>query len=277
VETLNDAIQSAGAALKAVCVVHLGGQPVDLAAISAICKQRNLLLIEDACHAIGSTYQESTIGDCTYSDVATFSFHPVKTIAMGEGGAVLTRHGDIAEKVRTLRHHSLVASDDVPGQRLMHDLGYNYRACDIQCALGKSQLQKLDRFKQIRSALVEQYRLTLAALDSPASLNPLKVTTEPCYHLAQARIDFAALGTTREEVVAALASVGIGTQVHYYPVSAQPYYIDLYGAADTPGAWSYYDKTLSLPLHVNMTLAEVNFICRQLHGILTGQDMRQCA
>ncbi|MEM7568915.1 MAG: UDP-4-amino-4,6-dideoxy-N-acetyl-beta-L-altrosamine transaminase [Pseudomonadota bacterium] len=275
-QTLEDALGCCHGAVKAVTVVHLGGQPVDLEAIAQSCQSRGLLLIEDACHAIGSTYKSSRIGDCTYSDAATFSFHPVKTIAMGEGGAVTTRDADVGAKIKRLRHHSLEAGDD-PWLRTMPELGYNYRACDMQCALGASQLSKLADFTLIRQALVEQYRVTLGALDTPVSLNPLKVDTQPCFHLAQAIIDFDALDISRAEVMAGLEAAKIGTQVHYYPVSAQPYYTDLYGVTDTPGAWSYYDKTLSLPLHTGMSLAEVNFVCRTLQSVLTREEIRQCA
>ncbi|MEO0411755.1 MAG: UDP-4-amino-4,6-dideoxy-N-acetyl-beta-L-altrosamine transaminase [Pseudomonadota bacterium] len=280
-QTLEDALASTKRDVKAVTVVHLGGQPVDLAAISALCKSKGLFLVEDACHAIGSTYKDSIIGDCHYSDVATFSFHPVKTIAMGEGGAVTTGDAAIAEHIRTLRHHSLTAptgmGTSAPWLRTMDDLGYNYRACDIQCALGESQLSKLDYFTQVRRALVDQYRVTLDALGAQAAINPIKVETEPCFHLAQVKIDFQAMGTTRADVMESLRKAGIHTQVHYYPVSAQPYYTDLYGVTDTPGAWAYYDQTLSLPLHAGMTPSDANFVCRTLHSILSKEEISACA
>jgi UDP-4-amino-4,6-dideoxy-N-acetyl-beta-L-altrosamine transaminase len=281
-ETLKAAFEKAQTPVKAVAVVHLGGQPVALEDIAALCKANGAYLVEDACHAIGSTYKASTIGDCTYSDVATFSFHPVKTIAMGEGGAVTTRDDAIASKVKTLRHHALEAPMDgpdaaAPWVRHQNTLGYNYRACDIQCALGASQLQKLPQFKSIRAALYAQYSATLDALNVPVALNPLETPCDPCWHLAAVKIDFAALGITRQWLVEFLKARAIGTQVHYYPINAQPYYTQLYGPPDTPGAQAYYDQTLSLPLHVGMSLAEVNMVCRALGDALTQQSETACA
>lgn len=280
-ETLEDALVRTNKPAKAVTVVHLGGQPVDLERIADVCQARGLLLIEDACHAIGSTYKSTHIGDCTHSDAATFSFHPVKTIAMGEGGAVTTRHRRIADRICALRHHSLETpdgqGDSEPWLRTMSTLGYNYRACDIQCALGKSQLAKLAWFKDIRQRLMAEYASRFAVLGTPLALNPLKVDTTPCYHLAQARIDFAGLGTTRAAIMETLRKAGIGTQVHYYPVSAQPYYTDLVGVTDTPGAWIFYDQTLSLPLHAGMTVEDVSTVCETLHTALTAIQVQACA
>lgn len=281
-ETLEAAFAKALLPVKAVAVVHLGGQPADLKALAAICKAKGAFLVEDACHAIGSTYGESCIGDCTYSDVATFSFHPVKTIAMGEGGAVTTRNAEIAQTVRTLRHHALEApieqqDMDAPWVRHQTRLGYNYRACDIQCALGASQLKKLPYFKSIRSAIYAQYNATLGALDIPVSLNPIQTECDPCWHLAAVAIDFDALGISRQSLMADLTAMGIGSQVHYYPVNAQPYYTSLYGTPDTPGAQHYYDRTLSLPLHAGMSLAEVNMVCRSIAQVVSEKDVRACA
>lgn len=281
-ETLEAAFKAANGQVKAVAVVHLGGQPADLETLSAICKSHGAYLVEDACHAIGSTYGATKIGDCTYSDIATFSFHPVKTIAMGEGGAVLTRNDDIAATVRTLRHHALEAPQDgsqgaAPWVRHAHMLGYNYRACDMQCALGASQLEKLASFKTIRAALYAQYAQTLEALQLPISLNPLKTDSDPCWHLAAVSIDFGALELPRQAIMARLNVVGIGTQVHYYPVDQQPYYQDLYGPAKTPGAQAYYANTLSLPLQAGMSLAEVNMVCRALRDITHRAEHRACA
>jgi len=279
--TLRAAFKAAKYPVKAVSVVHLGGQPADLHVLSAVCEANGAFLIEDACHAIGSRYEATRIGDCRHSDIATFSFHPVKTIAMGEGGAVTTRHEHVAEKVRTLRHHAMQLpppdiGQDAPWLRHAHDLGYNYRACDIQCALGTSQLKKLARFKTIRQALYAQYAATLAALEVPATLNPVKTRCDPCWHLAAVSIDFKALGIARKDVVKQLADMSIGCQVHYYPVNAQPYYQALYGAPDTSGAWTYYERTLSLPLYAGMSLAEVNMVCRALADILPAAERAQC-
>lgn len=278
-ETVKAAFSNAKSPVKAVTVVHIGGQPADLKALAEICRARGAYLIEDACHAIGSTYEETRIGSCTYSDISTFSFHPVKTIAMGEGGAITTQDAAIAKTVATLRHHGLEAStnSDEPWARHAHTLGYNYRACDIQCALGASQLQKLEQFKSIRAALYAQYAATLPALGLPVTLNTIKTDCDPCWHLAAVAIDFEGLGLTRKQVMAELLERGVGTQVHYVPVNTQPYYTDLYGTPDTPGAQQYYARTLSLPLHAGMSLAQVNMVCRALRDTLGVADQKACA
>lgn len=255
--------------IRAVMPVHLGGHTVDMTAIREIADTHDLTIIADSCHALGGTYHGYTVGSCTYADFATFSFHPVKAIAMGEGGAVTTNNTEVAEKMRRLRSHGMQPRPDLgPWVYDMAELGYNYRASDIQCALGLSQLNKLDDFINKRRELAEYYDELLAPLHSVVK-SPQRVEgCEPAWHLYAVRIDFEAAGITRGEVMTQLKEQGIGTQVHYIPVHTQPYYEDRYGHHDLPGATRYYNSTLSLPLYPSLETGNVEHIIQCLSQIL---------
>ena len=247
-----------GARVKAVFPVHLAGHVAHPAAIAAIAAHRGIAIVEDACHALGTTYaaggEKATVGDCRHASMQTFSFHPVKTATTGEGGMVTTRDGRLAERLRLMRNHGMARDPETgPWAYAMAEPGFNYRLSDIQCALGTSQLAKLDRFAARRREIAARYDRALAPL-SPR-LRPVRAPpgTDPVLHLYQVLIDFAALGTDRATVMGALAARGIGSQVHYIPVHTQPYYRSRYGAIDLPGARRFYERTLSLPLHPSMT------------------------
>ena len=263
--------------LQALAPVHLAGQVVDMPAVASLARERGLRVVEDAAHALGTTYLDERghrvrVGSCQHSDMAIFSFHPVKTIAMGEGGAVTTNDQDLYEALLRFRNHGInrvstdFANRDLgfaadgsanPWYYEMPALGYNYRATDIHCALGLSQLDKLPRFLRRRRELVEIYDRELARL-APA-ISPLKRVPgcEPGWHLYPILIDFAALGLERATLMRALRDRGVGTQVHYIPVHLQPYYRGRYGAARMPGAEAYYGQTLSLPLYFGMEESDV--------------------
>jgi UDP-4-amino-4,6-dideoxy-N-acetyl-beta-L-altrosamine transaminase len=270
------AIDGAGGLVTAVLPVHLAGQCVDMPAIAAIAKVRGLAVIEDACHALGSTYtaggETVSVGSCRHSDMAVFSFHPVKAITTGEGGAVTTNDPHLYKRLKLLRSHGMTrdpsefenaelafAADGRvnPWYYEMPEVGFNYRASDINCALGLSQLGKLDRFIDRRRALVALYDRLLAPL-APAILPPKRVSDcNPAWHLYAARIQFREIGTEREALMNRLQSAGIGTQVHYIPVHLQPYYRHRLGEQQLPGAMHYYRATLSLPLFPEMTNDDV--------------------
>jgi UDP-4-amino-4,6-dideoxy-N-acetyl-beta-L-altrosamine transaminase len=265
-----------GGRADAVIPVHLNGQCADLGKLSKLARENKLTIIEDACHAIGTTYtprrgQGRSIGACAHSDAACFSFHPVKTIAMGEGGAVTTNDADRAAKMRQHRSHGLIrdeagfinpdsrdaGGDANPWSYEMHEWGYNYRATDILCALGLSQLKKLDRFVSRRTTLVAEYDRLLGRGHN--CVRPIGRTEgcAPAWHLYVIQIDFETLGIDRATVMRRLSAHGIGTQVHYYPVHRQPYYAKLYGTANLPGADAYYTQALSLPLFPAMDRSDV--------------------
>jgi len=242
-ETLKEAYERAGGNVRAIVAVHLCGQLVDMKAVSEFCKPKDIKIVEDACHAIGG----KGVGDCQYSDMATFSFHPVKTITMGEGGAITTNNPEMAETMRVVRNHGMVRGTH--WHYSMDDLGYNYRACDIQCALGYSQLNKLDRFIERRLEIAKAYDEFFKEISWATPV--VNISDDIGYHLYPILIDFEAIQMTREELMDDLKLKGIGTQVHYIPVHTQLYYggnID-----DFSGAKYYYERVMSLPIFYGLT------------------------
>ncbi len=249
--------------LKAVVNVHLAGQCENLEAIHMVAKKHNLLIIEDAAHAIGTIYMDKNeelypIGSNAFCDVTTFSFHPVKTIAMGEGGAVTTNDPEIAKKLKLLRSHGMIRDNSEweevesgPWYYEMHELGFNYRISDLNCALGLSQLEKLNGFKAERSKIVAFYDNAFSGARHITPVKKLKCS-DTAWHLYLALIDYDDLGKSRAQVMTDLKEKGVGTQVHYIPLHKQPYYKKLYGEMTLPGAEDYYSKCLSLPLYVGL-------------------------
>jgi UDP-4-amino-4,6-dideoxy-N-acetyl-beta-L-altrosamine transaminase len=244
--------------VRAVLPVHLAGQCEDLASMRALANAAGAVLVEDACHALGTVHKGALIGQCRDSDAACFSFHPVKTIAAGEGGMVTTNDSDLADRLRALRSHGierdaerLEQNADQPWWHEMQSLGWNYRLSDIHAALARSQLARLDSFAAKRRAIAGRYDVLL---QEQGKILPLARTADcdPCLHLYPVRIDFSALGTNRTIVMQGLKDRGIGTQVHYIPVPSQPWYRTRYGDQTPPGAASYYERTLSLPLFAGM-------------------------
>lgn len=262
--------------LKAVLPVHLAGQCSDMAGIAEIARKAGAAVVEDACHALGTQIQGEPVGACVHSDLATFSFHPVKTIAAGEGGMVTTRDQKLADRVRLLRSHGierdpevLESPDEGPWWYEMQALGWNYRLSDVQAALARSQLGRLDAFKAKRQSLSARYDARLADHDR---IRPLARTPDcdPCLHLYPVRIDFAACGKSRGEVIQALRDRGIGSQVHYIPVPMQPIYRLRYGDQTPPGAQTYYAQTLSLPLYAQMSEEDPDRVIDALEAVLAG-------
>lgn len=275
-ETLEDAIlNNKNKKLKAVVNVHLAGQCENLEAIYNVAKRYDLLLIEDAAHAIGTAYLDSNgkrhpIGSNSFSDITTFSFHPVKTIAMGEGGAITTNDAQVAKRLRLLRSHGIerestawIEDETGPWYHEMQEIGYNYRISDINCALGLSQLEKLDSFKSERSKIMQFYDETLSKHRFIKAIKKHKFS-DTAWHLYVALFDFEKLGKSRTNVMQDLKSKGIGSQVHYIPLYRQPYYKNLYGARSMPGAELYYAQCLSLPLYVGLSDVEQNYVMQQI-------------
>ncbi|MDG2521116.1 UDP-4-amino-4,6-dideoxy-N-acetyl-beta-L-altrosamine transaminase [Caulobacter segnis] len=273
-DTLAEALKRAeGRRVKAVLPVHLRGDVVDLPGLKALADEAGAVLVDDAPHALGSTAvfgnQASTVGDCRWSAMASFSFHPVKTIATGEGGMLTTNDGALAGRLRALRSHGMSrpAGAD-PWIYEMAEPGFNYRLPDINCALGLSQLAKLDRFAERRRTLAARYKALLPPLAPVVRLASSPGHSKPVLHLLTVLIDFATAGVTRAEVVARLAEQGIGSQVHYIPVHNQPYYRQRYGALDLPGAQAWYDRCLTLPLFPGMADADVDRVVEALKAAL---------
>jgi dTDP-4-amino-4,6-dideoxygalactose transaminase len=259
-DTLADAIARAGKRkIAAVLPVHLRGDVVDLAAIRALADTVGAAVIEDAAHAVGSTSDFGTVGDCAFSAMTVFSFHPVKTIATGEGGMVTTNDPALAERLREARSHGMTRPDGAdPWIYEMAELGYNYRLPDINCALGLSQLAKLDRFVGRRRQLAARYADLLGPHEDQIGLAASPAWSHPALHLLTVLIDFDSLGIARAEVMAWLKTAGVGAQVHYIPVHTQPYYRALNPGLSLPGAEQWYAQALSLPLFPGMDDKDVD-------------------
>jgi len=272
--------------IKAVINVHLNGQCEDLEAIYAVAQKYRLSVVEDAAHAIGTHYidakgQKHTIGANHYSDLTTFSFHPLKTIATGEGGAVTCKSEKLATRLKLLRGHGMIRTKEDwenkdqgfdetgtpnPWYYEMQDLGYNYRISDINCALGLNQLTKLDQFKAHRKSMVEKYD---AAFQDVAHISPLKKnpSSDTAWHLYVVKIDFKGLRKSRAQVMNALRDQDIGTQVHYMPLYRHPYYQKLYGTKTLPGAEAYFESCLSIPLYIGLTDQQQETVENALKGL----------
>ena len=273
-QTLAEALtRLGGRRLRAVLPVHLRGDVANLPELAALAGDAGAVLVEDAPHALGSTMTfgnvAERVGDARHSAMATFSFHPVKTIATGEGGMVTTNDAGLAERLRTMRSHGMVrpAGAD-PWAYEMPEPGFNYRLPDILCALGLSQLKKLPRFAARRRALAKAYETALAPLAPVVRIAERPAWSDPVLHLMCVLIDFEATGMTRRAVVDGLRERGVGTQVHYIPVHTQPYYRERYGPLDLPGAQAWYDRCLSLPLYPGMADEDVGRVVEALRAVL---------
>lgn len=284
---LDGALRRAGGnRVKAVAPVHMSGRVGDPAAIGSLAADRGLVVVEDACHALGTRFGDGAhrVGDCSHSVAACFSFHPVKTIAMGEGGAVTTNSREVAEQCRTVRNHGMVRPGDNPKNRSLglaadgsinpwhyevEAISHNFRASDINCALGLSQLRKVDRYIGARQKLMARYQSSLAELSPVVELVSAGPGVEPGWHLCSVLVDFARLNLDRRGLMARLRERGIGTQVHYIPVHMQPFYRERYGPLELPGAMEYYSRTLSLPLFPAMTEGDVDRVVDALAEVIS--------
>jgi UDP-4-amino-4,6-dideoxy-N-acetyl-beta-L-altrosamine transaminase len=276
--------------IKAIIPTHFAGQPCELESIRELSKRHGARLVDDACHALGAAYRSDTawhkIGSGDHSDMTVFSFHPVKHVAMGEGGAITTSDTILAERLSVLRSHGMIRSDfsneamalaqnstSNPWYYEMKELGYNYRLTDIQAALGISQLMRLKESLARRREIAQLYHRLLEEKFTKGEIVPLNYTPDVlhAYHLFVVKIDFKRLGVDRATVMNRLRYSGIGTQVHYIPVPLQPYYGKLYGyvAADFPGAMSYYGGALSLPMYPALLEADVERVVEQLGDAVT--------
>lgn len=258
-----------------IAPVHFAGLPADMKAISALARNRNIRVVEDAAHAIGSEYPDGgRVGNCHYSDATVFSFHPVKTMTTGEGGAVTTNDTALYEKLLLLRSHGIERRTEqmgtVPGPWYYEQqgIGYNYRMTELQAALGLSQLSRLDDFTERRVAIIDQYHEGLSDL---AWLKlPERVPNRVCYHLFVLQIDFAAIGKSRAQVMTELRAKGVGTQVHYIPVHTQPWYQQNFSQTQSlSAAEAYYDKTLSIPLYPAMLDKDVATVIASIRALVS--------
>jgi UDP-4-amino-4,6-dideoxy-N-acetyl-beta-L-altrosamine transaminase len=258
--------------VKAVVAVDFAGRPCDMPAIAETARARGAVVIEDAAHALGSCLgPENKVGSHPWADMTTFSFHPVKTLTTGEGGAITTNSDELAARCRLLRSHGMEKNrPDEPWFYEMNELGFNYRITDIQCALGLSQLNRLEHFIARRQEITDSYNRSFQPLENLTVPAPVAVGRS-AWHLYVAQIDFPGIGKSRAQVMAELRERGVGTQVHYIPVHLQPYYRRKYGYAQgkCPVAEAYYEKALSLPLFPSMTDEDIDTVIRAVREVVS--------
>lgn len=243
---------------KVLIAVHLCGQPCDMEGIQALSSRFGFKVIEDASHAIGATYKEHRIGNCAYSDITVFSFHPVKIITTGEGGAVMTRDPELAKRVRSLRSHGITRdpsemdhAPDGPWYYQQVELGFNYRMTDIQAALGCSQFRRLDDFVATRDRLARRYDDLLSGL--PITSPWQHPDSRSAWHLYVIRLQQDA-AKSRNAVFADLRAAGIGVNIHYIPIYSQPFYRGLgYSFEPCEEADRYYASAITLPLYPTLS------------------------
>ena len=262
---------------KVLVPVHHCGQSCDMRAIQHICKEFNVKIIEDASHAIGGSYLDEPIGNCAYSDISVFSFHPVKIITTGEGGAALTNNDQLAEKMALYRSHGITRDQNMmtePSHGSWYyqqiELGYNYRMTDIQAALGVTQIQRLSEFILKRHEIARRYDRLLDEL-------PVKVPLQLDYtysalHLYIIRLKLDEIKLSHKQVFDGLRENGIGAMVHYIPVHLQPYYSDMgFQSGNFPESEKFYSEAISLPIFPNLSKEEQDRVVEVLNSLLVSK------
>ena len=259
---------------KIVVPVHLAGQSCDMKRIHALSEEYGFTVLEDASHGVGADYLTTKVGSCAFSDMAVFSFHPVKIITTGEGGMVLTNDEDLYERLILFRSHGITRDPkkmtheaDGPWYYQQISLGFNYRMTDIQAALGASQMTRLDAFVDRRRALAARYDELLK--DLPLATPYVLEGANPAWHIYIVRVDFSRLAKTKKQVFEEMKAQGFALNLHYIPVHTQPYYQALgYRMGDFPASEKYYEEAFTLPLYVGLTEQEQQRAVESLQRIL---------
>ncbi len=259
---------------KVIIPVHFSGQSCLMAEIKRLSEHYGFAIIEDAAHALGADYAGQKVGSCQYCDIAIFSFHPAKMITTGEGGLVVTKNKNLAQNIKQLRSHGVTKNSEQMTQTSVgdwyyeqHNLGFNYRLTDIQAALGLSQLSRLDAFVAKRRALANYYNEQLTSL--PVITPQQSDKAYSCWHLYVIRLDLSQIKGTRKAVFSYLREQGIGVHVHYIPVHTQPYFQALgFAEGDFPRSEAYYQSAITLPLFVDLTTSDIDYIVRSLASAL---------
>ena len=259
---------------KVVVPVHLCGTSCDMQAIHALGQRYGFKIIEDASHAIGARYRDEPVGNCRYSDITVFSFHPVKIVTTAEGGATLTNHADVAEKMALLRSHgitrdpkSMSKASDGPWYYEQVDLGFNYRMTELHAVLGVSQMNRLDEYVARRHKIANRYDELLAGL-------PLRTQVRADYsalHLYVIRLNLDEMKKSHREVFVALHERGVGVNLHYIPVHTQPYYRAMgFAQGDFPEAERYYSEAISLPMYPGLAETDLLKVAGALKEAIKG-------
>lgn len=261
---------------KVVIPVHLAGQPCDMEKIRKLSLKYGFKVIEDASHAIGARYKNKPVGNCEFSDITVFSFHPVKIITTGEGGMAVTNDEILAKQLRLLRSHGVNNNFLDMQVRPTHELwnyqqialGFNYRMTDIQAALGLSQMNRLDDFVTRRHVIANIYQEKLA--DLPLQLSEYLLDAYSAHHLYIIRIKQNKKNITQRELYNLMHSFGVGVNLHYIPVYRQPYYQVMgFEVGYCSEAEKYYQEALSIPIYPKLSFPELDAIIQYIHQILT--------
>jgi UDP-4-amino-4,6-dideoxy-N-acetyl-beta-L-altrosamine transaminase len=255
--------------IRAIYGVAFSGNPLNQDKLKYLKERYKVAIVEDCAHAIGASYNGIKAGSCVNSDCSILSFHPVKHITTAEGGAITTNSKEIYEKLLLLRAHGMVKTPDMkPWEYEMRELGYNYRITDMQCALGLSQLNKLDSFIDRRKEIAQNYDKAF----KNTIIKPLYTFDgNSSYHLYVVLVDFTKLNVSKEELFIKLREKNIGIQLHYIPINKQPYYKNLgFGDEHTPVMDRYYEECFSLPLYPLLSNEEQDYVIKALFEILNG-------
>ncbi|WP_455655400.1 UDP-4-amino-4,6-dideoxy-N-acetyl-beta-L-altrosamine transaminase [Phascolarctobacterium sp.] len=275
VDELEKKLQKAAVKPKVVIPVHLAGQSCNMDKIYKLSQEYGFKVIEDASHAIGADYKSTKIGCCKYSDLAVFSFHPVKIVTTGEGGMVLTNDKELHEKLLLYRSHGITRdpkmmtrTSDGPWYYQQIELGFNYRMTDMQAALGYSQMQKVDEFVSRRRYLAKRYDELLKNI-SNIRLPYQSEDTDSSWHLYVVRVDFSKINKTKQQIFAEMKDRGICLNLHYIPVHTQPYYQKQgFKDGDFPNSEKYYEEAFTLPLYYSLTDEQQDYIVKGLVEVL---------
>jgi UDP-4-amino-4,6-dideoxy-N-acetyl-beta-L-altrosamine transaminase len=260
---------------KILVAVHMAGQPCDMEAIRKLTNEYGVAVIEDASHAIGASYGAKKVGSCQYSDITVFSFHPVKIITAGEGGAALTNDETLAKKIELLRSHGvtrdpdlMAKSSDGPWYYEQIALGMNYRMTDIHAALGNSQLKRIDGFVERRNQISSCYSEAFHSLG--VKTPKLNERCQSAWHIYIARLELDALKLNRFDFFNKMKDSGLGVNVHYIPLYRQPYIKDHmeFQLSNYPNAEQYYAEAITLPLYPSMSDAEIDTVISIVSGVL---------
>jgi UDP-4-amino-4,6-dideoxy-N-acetyl-beta-L-altrosamine transaminase len=259
---------------KILIPVHLSGQPCDMRAIKRLCVEYGVRIIEDASHAIGGSYLGKAIGSCEYSDITVFSFHPVKIITTGEGGAALTNDDQLAERIALFRGHGVTRDQKMmtePSHGSWYyqqiELGFNFRMTDIQAALGISQMARLNYFVVQRHRIAQRYDRLLETLPVkvPFQLND----TYSGFHLYIIRLDMRVLSVSHKQVFEGLRAKGIGVNLHYIPVHLQPFYQAMgFRPGDFPESEKYYSEAISLPMYPGLSEKDQDRVVKVIKSLV---------
>jgi len=259
---------------KALLPVDFTGRPVDLEKILQIAKDDNLVIMEDASHALGATYKDRKIG--SISDMTIFSFHPVKHITTGEGGMITTNNKEYYERLKLFRTHGITKDKDKllnydgPWYCEMQELGYNYRLTDFQCALGISQLKKIDRIIQRRREIVQKYNHEFKSVPEIKIPQINSADSNPAWHIYMFQLNLERIKVGRREIFESLRAENIGVNVHYIPVHLQPYYQKRFGyhLGDFPRAENYYSRAITLPIFPKMSDKDIDDVIKAVKKVI---------